>query len=133
MQGTTDFHDHIAHARLLQTAGVTDDTAALDAAVDVLDADAAARDPPIGRFLRPREDSAPGLFRGHDDLDLVERERQEAEILEQPAARGQGIGRGIGNPFIVGTAGKVSLRKRIVSAALMSSTFFTVWHLFLPL
>jgi hypothetical protein len=81
-----------------------DDAAALDAAVDVLDADAAARDPPIGRFLRPREGSAPGLFRGPDDLDLVERERQEAEILEPPAARGPGRGRGLCHPLIVSAA-----------------------------
>jgi hypothetical protein len=48
---------------------------------------------------RPR-----GFPRRHDDLHLVERERQEAEILEQPTARGQGVRGGIGNPLIVGTA-----------------------------
>jgi hypothetical protein len=59
-----------------------DDAAALDTAVNVLDADAAARDAPIGGFLRPRERPAPRLLGGHDDLDVVEREGQEAEILE---------------------------------------------------
>ena len=88
MQCTADFHDQVADARLPQPAGVVDDTAALDAAIDVLDADAATCDASIGGFLAAREGSAAGLAGRHDDLDLVERERQEAQILEQPTARG---------------------------------------------
>ena len=105
MQGAADFHDQITDARLPQAAGVVDDAAALDAAVDVLDADAAACNPAIGGFLRPREGSAPWLLGRHDDLDVVEREGQEAEILEQPAAHGQRVRSRIGNPLIVGAAG----------------------------
>src|SRR5882672_1072495 len=51
-----------------------------------------------------REGPASWLPRRHDHLHLVERERQEAEILEQPTARGHGVRGGIGNPLIVGTA-----------------------------
>ena len=87
MQRTADFHDHIADARLPQPAGVVDNTAALDAAVDVLDAHPPAGDAPIRRFLPAREGSASRLSSRHDDLDLVERQRQEAQILEQPTAR----------------------------------------------
>ena len=104
MQRTADFHDQIADARLPQTAGVVDDAAALDTAVDVLDVHAATRDAPIRGFLRAREGAASRLPGRHDDLDLVECERQEAEILEQPTARGQGVGGRIGNPLIMGTA-----------------------------
>ena len=104
MQRTADLHHQIVHARFPQSARVLDDATALDAAVDVLDAHAATRDPPISRFLRPRELPAPGFLHGHDDLDLVERERQEAEILQQPAACGQGIGRRVCNPLVVGAA-----------------------------
>ena len=104
MQRTADFHHQIVHARLPQSACVLDDATALDAAVDVLDAHAATCDPPIRRFLRPRELPAPGFLHGHDNLDLIERERQEAEILEQPAACGQGIGRRVCNPLVVGAA-----------------------------
>ena len=104
MQRTTDFHDEITDARLPEAADVVDDAAALDAAVDVLDAHTSAGDAPIRGFLRAREGPAPWLARRHDDLHLVERERQEAEILEQPTARGQGVRGGIGNPLIVGTA-----------------------------
>ena len=82
MQGTADFHDAIANARLSETAGIVDNAAALDAAVDVLNAHAAARDTPIRRFLRPREIPSSRLPGRHDDFDLVKRERQEAQILE---------------------------------------------------
>ena len=74
MQRTANFHHQIANACLPEAAGVVDDTAALDTAVDVLDADAAARNAPIGGFLCPRERPAPRLLGGHDDLDLVEPE-----------------------------------------------------------
>jgi hypothetical protein len=88
MERTANFHDTIAHTRLSQAIGVVDDPAALDAAVDVLNAHAAARDAAIGRFLRAREVPASWLSGRHDDLHLVERERQEAQILEQATPRG---------------------------------------------
>ena len=81
-----------------------DDTTAFDAAVDVLDTHTTAREAPIGGFLRPCERPAPRLLRGHDNLDAVEREGQEAEILEPPAAHGQGIRRGLGTAFVVSAA-----------------------------
>jgi hypothetical protein len=102
MQGTADFHDQITDARLPEAAGLMDNATALDAAVDVLDAYATAGDAPIRRFLRTREVPAPRLPGRHDDLDVIERERQEAEILEQSAARGQRIRGRIGNPLIMG-------------------------------
>ena len=105
MQCTADFHEQIADARLPQAAGVVDDAAALDAAVDVLDTHTTARDAPIRRFLRARMGPAPWLPRRHDDVDPVERKRQEAEILEQAAACRQWVWGGIRNPLIVGAAG----------------------------
>jgi hypothetical protein len=131
VQCTADLHDQVADAHLAQATGVVDDTAALDAAVDVLDADAATCDASIGGFLAACEGSAAGFAGGHDALDLVERERQEAQSLEQPTARGQGIGSAIRLSWVL--PAEVSLRKRIVSTALISSTFLTVWHVFLPL
>jgi hypothetical protein len=100
---TADFHDQIADARLSEAAGVVDNAAALDAAVDVLDADAATCQASIGGFLAAREGAAAGLAGGHADLDQVERERQEAQVLEQPTARGSGIGSGIRHPLVVCT------------------------------
>ena len=81
-----------------------DDAAALDAAVDMLDADTPAGNAPIGGFLRACEGSPPRLLRRHDHFDLRERKRQKAEILEQPAACWQGIRGAICNLLIVGAA-----------------------------
>jgi hypothetical protein len=105
MQGTADFHEQIADARLPQAAGVVDDAAAFDAAVDVLDVHATACNAPIRRLLRAHEGPAPWLPRRHDDVDLLECKCQEAEILEQSAACRQGVWGDIGNPLIVGAAG----------------------------
>jgi hypothetical protein len=107
MQRTADFHDPVADARLPEAAGVMDSVmdhaAALDAAVDVLNAHAAAGDAPIGGFLAAGEGSASGLAGRHDDLHLVQRECLEAQILEQPTARGSRIGGGIRNALIMDT------------------------------
>jgi len=75
MQRTTDCHNEITDACLPEAADVVDDAAALDAAVDVLDAHTATRDAPIRGFLRAREGPAPWLLRRHDHLHVVERER----------------------------------------------------------
>jgi hypothetical protein len=105
MQRTADFHDEVANTRLPQTVGVVDDATALDTAVDVLNAHTATRDAPIGGFLGTREGAASRLPGRYDDLHLVQRKRQEAQILEQPAPCRQGVRGGIGNAFIVGAAG----------------------------
>jgi hypothetical protein len=104
MQGTADFHEQIADARLPQATGVVDDAAARDATVDRLDAHTATRDAPIRGFLCTCEGPPPRLLRRHDDLDVVEGARQEAQIREQPAARGQRVRGGLSDTFIVGTA-----------------------------
>jgi hypothetical protein len=105
MQCTADFQYTIADARLPQAAGVVDGATALDAAVDVLDTHAPPRDAPIHRLLRACKGATSRLSGGHDDVHLVEGERQEAQILEHPAARGQGVGRAIRHPLIVHAAG----------------------------
>jgi len=104
MQRTADLHDQISDTFLPEAAEVVDDAAALDAAVDVLDAHAPTGDAPIRGFLGTRQGPAPGLPDRHDDLHPVECERQETQILEQPAPRRQRVRGGIGNAFIVGTA-----------------------------
>jgi hypothetical protein len=104
MQGRADFHDCISDPRLQEAADVVDNAAALDAAVDMLDVGAPTGNPTIRGFLFARESLAPRRLRRHDDLDVVEAERQEAEFLEQAASGPQGVGGHFGNPFIVGTA-----------------------------
>jgi hypothetical protein len=105
MQRTADFHDQITDAGLPEAAGVVDDAAAFDAAVDMLDARTPAGNPPIRGFLLAREGPAPRLLRRHDQLHLVEREGQEAEILEQAAARRQRVRGRLGNALIMSAPG----------------------------
>jgi len=101
MQPTADFHKQITDARLPQAAGVVNNATAFDAAVDVLNTHAAAGDAPIRGFLGTRQGSASRLTGRHDGFHLAQGERQEAQVLEQPAACGQGVRRGIGNPLIM--------------------------------
>jgi len=103
MQRTADFHAQVADARLPQAAGVVDDAAALDAAIDGLDAHAPTRDASIGGFLAAREGSAAGLAGRHEDRDVVQRACLDAQILEQSTARGSGLGGGTRHPLVMGT------------------------------
>jgi hypothetical protein len=64
----------------------------------------ATRDASIGGSLGAREGTASRLPGWHNDLNLVQRQRQEAQILKQPAPRRQGIRGGIGNACILGAA-----------------------------
>src|SRR5690242_15447658 len=85
MQGAADFHHDIADTLLPQTDPVSDDAAALDTAVDMLDAQAAGVERPVRPLLRRRQVRARGFLCGHEDLHLGQREAQKAEILQQPA------------------------------------------------
>jgi hypothetical protein len=105
MQRTADLHDQIADTGFPEAVGVVDDATTLDAAVDMLDAHTPAGDAPISGFLPPCEGPAPRLLRRHAHLDLVERECQEAQIVEQPAPRGQRVRGCLGHPLIAGAAG----------------------------
>jgi hypothetical protein len=103
MQPTADFHNPITAARLPQAAGVMNHATAFDAAVHGLKTHAAAGDAPIRGFLGARQSSSARFAGRHDGFHLVQGERQEAQILEQPAASGHGVRRGGGNPLVVST------------------------------
>ena len=105
MQRTADFHHQVTDAGLPEAADVVDDAAALDAAVDVLDAHTPAGNAPLGGFLPACEGAPPRLLRRHDHLDRRKRKRPKAEILEPSAACRQGVWGGIRQPLIVGAAG----------------------------
>src|SRR6266581_5291000 len=76
MQGTAEFHHEIADAVLPQPDPVFDDTAALDAAVDMLDPEPTVVQSLIGQFLLPRQLLATGFLGWHQDLHLGQRKRQ---------------------------------------------------------
>ena len=55
----------------------------------------------VGLLLFQGEFLASWFLRRHADLDLGQRTRQEAQVLSQPAPRGQGIRRRVGNGRIM--------------------------------
>jgi hypothetical protein len=77
---------------------------ALHTAVDMLDPQSAMVQSLIRYVLLPRELLATRFLRRHQDLHLGQRECQEAEILQEPAPRGQGIGCCISNALVMGAA-----------------------------
>src|SRR5881409_705903 len=87
MQGTADLHHEIADAVFPQPHPVFDDPTALDAAVDRLDPQPTLVQRLIGQLLLQRSLLAPRLLRRHEDRHLRERERQETQILQEPAPR----------------------------------------------
>ena len=104
MQSTADLHHNIPDARLPQPDPVFDDATALDTAVDMLNAEPTLVQCLVGDVLLQRQFLAAGLLGRHEDLHLRECERQEAQILQQPAPRGQGIRGRVGNPLIMDAA-----------------------------
>jgi len=91
MQGTTDFHYQIADARLPQADPIFDDATALHTTVDMLDPQPTLVQRLVRHVLLQRELLAAWLLGRHEDLDLRERERQEAQIL-QPKFRPKFLG-----------------------------------------
>ena len=101
MQGTAEFHHQIADALLPQTEPIFDDAAALHTAVHMLDPQPAIVQRLVGPLLFQGEVLAARFLGRHEDLDLGQRERQKAQVLQQPAPRGQGIRRRVGNGFVM--------------------------------
>jgi hypothetical protein len=58
----------------------------------------------VGQLLRQRELLATWLLGRHEDVHLGQRERQEPQILQEPAPRRQGIRRGVRNRLIMRAA-----------------------------
>ena len=81
VQGTTEFHHESAAPLLPQTDPVFDDATALHTAVDMFDAPPALGERLLRRLLLPRQLLAAGFLGRHEDLDLGERKREEAQIL----------------------------------------------------
>jgi hypothetical protein len=77
---------------------------ALDTTVDMLDAQPAVVQRLVGHVLLQCQLLATWFLGRHEDLDLGEREGQEAQILQQPAPSGQGIWSSLGDALIMDAA-----------------------------
>src|SRR6267143_724697 len=111
VQGTADLHHESADARLPQAAPVFHHATTLDAAVDMLDPQPPLVERLVGQVLLQGELRTAGLLRRYEDLHLRQRERQKAQILQQPPPSREGVGGGlrdaqIMDPAAVGVAQK---------------------------
>src|SRR5262245_5141409 len=104
VQGTAELHPEIADSLFPQTDAVFHDAAALDTAIDVLDPEPPLVERLVGQVLLPRELMTTGFLGRHEDLHFRERERQEAQILQQPTPGRERVGSGFRNAQIMGTA-----------------------------
>src|SRR5215831_7086127 len=75
----------------------------LDAAVDMLDPEPPLVERLVGQILLQGQLRTAGLLRRHEDLDLWEREGQEAQILQQPTPGRERVGGGRRDAPIMGT------------------------------
>jgi hypothetical protein len=104
VQGTAEFHHQIADPLLPQADPVLHNAAALDTAIDVLDAQPTLGERLVRPLLLPRKLLAAGCLGRHEDRHLRECERQEPQILQEPAPRRQGIRRRVRNGLLMGAA-----------------------------
>src|SRR5262249_16815376 len=104
VQGTTELHHQIAHALLPQAEPVFHNATALDAAVDMLDPQPPLVEHLVGQVLLQRQLRTAGLLRRHEDRHLRERERQEAQILQQSTPSWEGVGGGLSDAQIMDPA-----------------------------
>jgi hypothetical protein len=81
MQATTRFPDGVTNAVLEEAYRVFYDPIAFHTANGVFNTHANRRDPTMGRLLRGREFTPPGVFLRLDDGDPVEAKPLDAHIL----------------------------------------------------
>jgi hypothetical protein len=118
VQGTAEFHHQIADPLLPQADPVLHNAAALHTAVDMLNPQSAVVERLVGQVLLQGQLRTAGLLRRHEDLHRRERERQEAQILQQPTPSREWVGGGlrdaqIMDPAAVGVAQKEDDEERI--------------------
>jgi hypothetical protein len=103
MQRTADVPHQVAHAGFPQADRLFEPTAAFDAAVNRLEADAPPSKLPIPRFLCPRPLVPTRLLRGLAEVHAAERERLKARILQPLTPWWQRRGGGSGDAFVMAT------------------------------
>src|SRR5215510_967019 len=104
MQGTADFHHHVAHPVFPHPDRLFEPTAAFDAAVDMFDAHPSPSDFAIAGFLLWCQLFPTWLLRRLDDRHALQREGLKAQVLQQVTPRRPRLWRRVGNPFVLDTA-----------------------------
>src|SRR5206468_1183563 len=104
VQGTAELHHEIADALLPQPDPVFHNATTLHTAVDMLNPQSAVVERLVGQLLLQGQLPTAWLLRRHEDLHLRERERQEAQILQQPTPSREWVGGRLSDAQIMDTA-----------------------------
>src|SRR5215470_17647907 len=104
VQGTTKFHHQITDAFFPQTDAVFDDATTLDTAVDMLDPQPPLVERLVGPLLLQGQLRTAWLLRRHEEFHLRERERQEAQLLQQPTPSWEWVGGCLSDAQVMDTA-----------------------------
>jgi len=104
VQGTAELHHEIADALLPQPDPVFHNATTLHTAVDMLNPQSAVVERLVGPLLLQGQLLTAWPLRRHEDLHLRERERQEAQILQQPTPSREWVGGGLSDAQIMDTA-----------------------------
>src|SRR5215831_19375854 len=104
VQGTAELHHEIADALLPQADPVFHNATMLHTAVAMLNPQSAMVERLVGQLLLQGQVLTAWLLRRHEDLHLRERERQEAQILQQPTPSREWGGGGLRDAQIMDTA-----------------------------
>jgi len=104
VQGTAELHHEIADALFPQADPIFHNATTLDAAVDMLNPQSAVVERLVGPLLLQAQLLTAWLLQRHQDLHVRERERQEAQILQQSTPGRERVGSGFRNAQIMGTA-----------------------------
>ena len=101
MQGTADFHHHVANPLFPHPDGLFEHAAAFDTAIDLFDAHPSPRYLSIALFLLRRQLLPSRLFRRLDDVHALQRERVKAHVLQQVTPSRQWRRRRVGSALVV--------------------------------
>jgi hypothetical protein len=104
MQGAAEFHHQVTDALLPQANPVFHDATALDATVDMLDPEPTLVECLVGQVLLQGQLLTAWLLRRHEDFHVGQRERQEAQILQQPTPGRERVGGSLRDAQIMDTA-----------------------------
>src|SRR5499427_1146383 len=104
VQGATELHHQIADALLPQAAAVFHNATPLDTAVDMLNPQPPLVEHLVGQVLLQGQLRTAGLLRRHEARHLRERERQKAQILQQPTPSRKRVGSDLRDTQIMHTA-----------------------------
>src|ERR671925_683999 len=103
VQGTAELHHEIADALLPQPDPVLHNATTLHTAVDMLNPQPPLVERLVGQLLLQGQLRTAWLLRRHENLYLRERERQEAQILQQPTPSREWVGSGLSDAQIMDT------------------------------